>query len=906
MKFINITDYKYSHLHYIQSGTDALVLTKPVDPEGTLRRFPQLKAIEIEFDKTAFKKDFDSAAFIGGLQKFSTLELLQISGERKMIRLPDVVAQNGLRFLNASVHAVEDFGNILPKMTALEQLQLNFIRASLGHGLHTLTNLRMLKISANEVVDLESICDLPNLEYLFLDIKNLPALPNDFAKLKKLKHLTLYNGNLKEFPHNLHLPHLETLDLYRLPELEHVPASILPETLTSLTIYGSNKTPFTLPPSLSLPNLRDLRLESLNLQHIPELSVPSLEKLTIEKLPAKQICSRIKNATEVTEISFMDLKPEGDDIRFLPCKKVTKYRGPVFSNNTSMDFGIWPELRELSLWPGDDDAFELVKNQALEKVLIRGNSAMKVLPALPESIVEIRIDECSALEYIDLSDKSYGFRYIHITGNFSLSRLMVPGKNLPKLYMLEITGSPKLQQLPVDLFQAPELGNIRTSKTHPDLIDADAESITDLLETLKKSNASASEREAAAYWFLKKYLYEQPPHEILVASISLLRIANDGIYKLVAKNLQYFNPENKTLVSFSPAAIEGKKIAIVGNTFDSKTAIKENIKQLNALVTTNAQEADFILLAKKVETGVPLGGAPIFFQESDLNQYLDTHKPKFLKQETVTGEHITNLRRILWSTDPNTELMALEMLKKGGLPDEVIGECIAIAKTSIDKTVKDKYKKFLKGNVPPEVFDIVSLNIRFDLSNPFYKLRGTYSDALLGKLAMALYQRTKNFWDDTLELHHADFDLRKEIIQNHVVPRVLERPHYLDLRHGLTHDELKDVLSLPQLKGELKRLIISVSYSDLPEVIGEYTTLKELNIQGNLSAATVPALIYKLKRLSDLNISSDTLEVLDEQIGQLKELKTLRIYNKKPMRVSGLKALPKLKDLYFSGDVLES
>lgn len=907
MKFKSFSDYKAHGHYYYASNLEGITLTKPRPAAEIFKESPRIRAVKIEFDNAAFKK-IDPTRFIIELIDHKQLEFLQIEHERSLSMLPHSMGSSNLKVLDASVPSVESFDNILPYMTPLEELKLTFRRASLGK-LGKLVNLVMLEIHADEVIDLDSICDLPNLKYLSLHVKKLPALPKNLSKLTKLRHLSLCNTNLREFPDGLNLPSLQTLTISGAHDLDSIPPEMLSETLEQIHISDTGLNGLALPsPSHQLRYLREVYIANAGVNILPEWDVPELRTLKLVNIPVKQVCNRIKGATELSEIAFLKLNLEGDDITSLSGKKIKTFKGSVFSTGRQMDFGIWPDLEELFLDKSPNASFEIGENKALKKILIRGIAGLTTLPVLPEYIVELKVYNCNDLEYIDLSDKHYAlFNFIHIADNEKLAILEINSEYLPQLRTLKLANCPNLSQLPADLLQLSEIENIGMSGLHPDTFDPSTGTAEHLLRALAKHNISPMERHAAGYWFFQKYLYKKPAHDILYMSQGLLRSGHDSLYKLVGKNLKYFNPGHKTIHAFTPAEIAGKKIAIMGDPFEALAYVKENIKELNAVYTPEIPDADFILIGKNFESEMPVGGNFIFITESDLNQYINTHTPRFLTQKDVTDEHINNLRQILWSTDPNTELMAYEMLQKGGMPNDVIGECIAIARTSKDSDIKNKFNNFLKVTVAPETLRLLLIPISFDKNDAFRKLRGKFPDELLGKLAMALYQRTQNNWGDVLDVHHADFDIRREIVRNHIIPKVLEHPNNVSLRHFLTHDELMDVLSLPQLRGELKKLTIHINHGALPDILGEHATLKALAIHGDLTTNTIPEVIFKLKNLTELKITSTTLAVLDEKIGQLQELNSLTIYNKMNIQIpASLRDLPKLSRIHFSNGAINA
>ncbi len=904
MQFRNFTNYKYARLHYI-STREGLLISKPVDETATMKEFPDLKVLAIEFGRTAFKKDFDADSFINKLLASIKLELLAIERGNNLTHVPEGMLRQPLKYLDFHGDGVKDF-NALSNITSLEELRLSFTDGRIGKDLGKLKNLKRLGIYAQHVEDLEQIGSLPNLEALELQIKDLYTLPDSFRNLTRLKELEIRVSPLRTIPADFFFPSLEQLDLSS-TNLDQLHAPLL-ETkyLKHINISRHEPGAAQFPSSLYLPLVEKLYLSSFHVTQFPEITAPLLKELDVHDMNVPRVCSQFKESVHVEKLWLSKLSLQQDDISYFPSKKIQQYRGQVFASSDTMNFSQWPDLQQCLLDGTDGVSFEIIHNTQLKSLTIRNNTAMRELTVVPEKLEELNVENCSELRRFSLQ-KAESLKFLNINAAPVLSQVIIEGNALPMLSRVTIENCPALQRLPYELLRAPQLGSVISRKNGPSSMDEEVDSVPNLLEYCQKNEVTSGEMDAVGFWLFNIIRFELPTAEMRANSIRLLRFSNDLLFKLISKHYHELNPERKKLEDFTLAELEEKKVAIAGNTFEAKTAVKESLKNSKMKMVTNVDEADFLLLAKKHELQT-VNERTILFSESDLHHYLDKHQPKFLKQETVTEVHLTNLRQIMWSTSPETELMALEMMKNGGLPDEVLGECIAIAKTSEDKTVRAKYKNFLKGKISEEAFSLVSKNVRFDPkhNDPFHSLAYHYSTELLGKLAMALYQRIKSFGSAALNYHRTDFDLRMNLVADMLGKQVEERPHYISIYQYLTTQELAFLLSLPPVKGQLKRLHIKVESAELPEVLGEHTTLKELFISGNLAAASIPEVIFKLKRVSDLAIHSETLEMVDERIAELKELKTFNIYNKILIQLpESIRQLPKLSRLYCSQGIAE-
>jgi len=150
----------------------------------------------------------------------------------------------------------------------------------------------------------ESLGDLTNLKYLFLQNNNIEQIPDTFGNLEQLKILNLSSNKVRSFPESFgNLASLEFLNL-RENGLEVLPECIGQlSNLKNLQLVMNNLK--TLPESIgNLQNLEILRLEMNPLEKIPS-SLSNLERLKKLKLVGHKLDMIPKEFYELNSLEYL-------------------------------------------------------------------------------------------------------------------------------------------------------------------------------------------------------------------------------------------------------------------------------------------------------------------------------------------------------------------------------------------------------------------------------------------------------------------------------------------------------------------------------------------------------------------------------------------------------------------------
>ncbi|UZR96889.1 leucine-rich repeat domain-containing protein [Chondrinema litorale] len=932
MNFKYISDYNYA---WSWSGSESsryegAVIRKPLDPHFAKQAVKQLIAIEIDFGKKAFSKLEDQKKFLEDIFLYTeNLEFLDIKGYKEETLPSFEKVQSTLKYLKFNAQNVSNFGNVFNVCSNLEELAIHTKNAKLalnssekstwdkiktnfsfGANSQPLANLSKLKITADNIQDLDKIVDLNNLEILELCIRELTALPENLGQLTKLESLIVSYTKLSRIQEGLTFPKLKRLNFTNNSSLQNIPESLFKSRILSfVNLYGNGaQNKVQLPSKLNLPYVKDFKIGGMKLVEMPELRAPELTSLNLSGTTINNISEKLKEIPAIEKLHLSGSNITGGEFSNLGCKQLKDYWGPIFSENGKMDFSSFKQLTSLNL-SGENSQVkvDVSNNKELRDLTLTGNSALEEFILDHPDVENLKLVDCINLSEIKISTPADALKEIAIQNSPKYSEIKWNGNLLPKLRTL------RFQKLNPDLTIAPEL--ILASLLFGIYTDKDSESLFDelikdkylLFDVLRKKHFAEGEKVAVGYWFFKSYQNQSLTKELKLNSLKALRYSVDIVYQLIAQHFHRFNPNGLRLDEYTPDQLKGKKVSILGKTEDTKTSIKQGFKDFGMKYTSKPEEADAILFAKKADLKGDVKDDCIFFRELDWNSLVDQHQPKFLKSEETDADLIDNLKQLLWSTDPDTEAVALEMMKNGGLPDDVVPECIIVAKTCTDKALRAKYKSFLKGKISEIEQKLLSMNVRFDLSYcPLHQMLKYASEEFVGKMAVALYKRKGDFWSQVLKFNKVETELRKQIIEEKVKPELFSKPHYVQLRYKLNFEELGDFLDQEIFKGKLKRLHITSPVEKMPKSLAQHITLKELVIR-DFRGKEFPREIFELKRLSDLTLDAHNLEELPEEITQLIQLKTINIHNKKPIKVKAdLSVLPKLNRKYFSGGVLKN
>ncbi|BDS12481.1 leucine-rich repeat domain-containing protein [Aureispira anguillae] len=169
----------------------------------------------------------------------------------------------------------------------------------------------------------------------------------------------------------------------------------------------------------------------------------------------------------------------------------------------------------------------------------------------------------------------------------------------------------------------------------------------------------------------------------------------------------------KRLGVFDPTAfVEGCELLILGSTIKKKSDLKKTLKLLNiAVVSKKTTKTSHVLLGKNIKNTAALtDNQLVIVTETELNHFLDAAAPAYLLEEEIGTEHIQNMLLTLRDEDV---LVALELLKSGGVPKELMTTLFFVHKFSSTTKIVRQTKNLLTLNASNKLLEKLKSRIHF-------------------------------------------------------------------------------------------------------------------------------------------------------------------------------------------------
>ena len=277
---LTIQDKKILHLRWLKKLPNLKELTlidiQINNFDEIAEKFPNL---------TTLKLENTTLSNLQGLEKFTTLTSLDLSGHKNLKKLENLENLTALTTLNLSNSGLKNLQN-LQNISTLKNLDLSENALESLQGLEKLATLTTLNLAGNSLKNLQVLEKLSTLTTLNLSSQGSYG----YQELQRLPSVTVEN-----FSDNLNLnleklSALTTLDLSENPLLGNVQGL---EKLTKLTILNltSSKKLSDLKSLEKLPKLKELNLSDNDflssfqgLAKLPELTRLNLKKNSLKNL----------------------------------------------------------------------------------------------------------------------------------------------------------------------------------------------------------------------------------------------------------------------------------------------------------------------------------------------------------------------------------------------------------------------------------------------------------------------------------------------------------------------------------------------------------------------------------------------------------------------------------------------
>lgn len=499
--------------------------------------------------------------------------------------------------------------------------------------------------------------------------------------------------------------------------------------------------------------------------------------------------------------------------------------------------------------PAVEDLAEALRDpKAVRKLELDG-----VKKELPEDIAKL-----TELEVLD----------VHFS---DLKAVPVWLSTLPKLRKLELNWNYQLKELPDEVLAMPSLREIslydsRLPKKYQ----------VKQLNALLQGFAKASTPHAARMLHIALLLGDEKKALARGEVRDLLGALDSNVANVRAFALRVLE---KKLGEVRLSVPEDGEVLLVGKLAADKDVIAERLAKLGATVGKKRSAETCAAVIGELPKGKAVelfdAGVPILL-EAHLRAALDAGAPQDLAAGEDSAEIGARVGELLMSTDKGSKKLAIDMMKKGGVPKGVLEELLLVTQdTEADKKVREEAKKLLAQSAPRELQDA----IKKVLARTSLYLSG---ETKVRSRIKAIAKQSKGAIDPiklaTLLLPARGYSYlfevgRKDPAVAGKALAAMRKGDTLDLSGGEL-DELPAAIG--ELKG-LKKLLLGQDHlTEIPEVILAMKDLEVLDLSGN-RLSSIPDAIARLEELRELDIASNFIRAFPKAVFKLKKLRKLDV-----------------------------
>lgn len=443
---------------------------------------------------------------------------------------------------------------------------------------------------------------------------------------------------------------------------------------------------------------------------------------------------------------------------------------------------------------------------------------------------------------------------------------------------------------PPIIFQIPSLKNIRGILS--DAQSSPAEIILSFNKAFEKTGLD-TERYREAFGILTGTIDSEN-----VSLKSLLEILPINFLSLRTRvNQEIFNRTSNVPLE------KGCFVSILGTTNMPKQEIKEKLKENGVAYDIKITEktTHIILGASPKNFGEPTSEKSYtIWSEKELNDFFNTIEKPFLLEITDEADgQIEQLARLLISTDSANVELAIQIIKGGGMPENLLEELFYAYKVCNDKKVKAELKKVIQINASPSVLEalnkrdmlfnvdtIVSASrwrnstMEKDIFKSIKKYSSFSNEINWGKIASFIYDNYGYGGRYIFAMDNNENSLKKHILDKNIIDKILNFNDIFmkgipDYNTSFVYPYItpypfpKEILDYT----ELAKLDISgCQISSLPEEFATLGLLKTLDLSHNF-LSKLPKSFVRLEQLEILNLSGNEFATFPTEVLALKNLK---------------------------------
>ncbi|MFK7776112.1 MAG: BRCT domain-containing protein, partial [Saprospiraceae bacterium] len=235
--------------------------------------------------------------------------------------------------------------------------------------------------------------------------------------------------------------------------------------------------------------------------------------------------------------------------------------------------------------------------------------------------------------------------------------------------------------------------------------------------------------------------------------IALMNVSFTELRNIVQKQLNDICEEQNGVSTLNVKSL----LHIAGTPSRRKTEIKKKLKELNISYTDKLNEdITHLIICNNPKKYKQLINRDLqLISEQALYQLFKANAPDFIEAAVSQGDDYisTNILQFINSDNVPNVLVGLEMLKNGGVPNDLIEPLLVVFKTCPDSKARGIAKKLLLHHAPAEWLPLINDTQRFtginanakaqDINKKLEKIAKTSSRNLAAQMALMFHKRYK-------------------------------------------------------------------------------------------------------------------------------------------------------------------
>ena len=350
----------------------------------------------------------------------------------------------------------------------------------------------------------------------------------------------------------------------------------------------------------------------------------------------------------------------------------------------------------------------------------------------------------------------------------------------------------------------------------------------------------------------------------------------------------------------TPSLNEKSLLYIAGKPERSKTEIKKKLKELHISLASKPTELiTHLVVCKSPKEYKELKDKNlVLVSEQALYQIFSEDAPGFIEEAVISGDTgvSDNIQQLIYSDEITNVNLGLEMLKNGGVPDELVEALLVVFKTCPDSKARGLAKKLLLRNAPTELLPLINDSQRFtnlhqkvkaqEINKKLEKIARTTSRDLAAKMSLLLHGRFKK------GLRYILYHFKKPCAERTLALRAMMEGTHFDFASGLGfttwHGKDPETIAFFNMKAPAKFPIDVVEhvplietanfhnckFASLPINFGNMKDLKKLDLSYNF-LSSIPKSVEKMTQLEHLDLRMNKFKTFPSTLLRLPNLKTL-------------------------------